>query len=212
MICERPWVECFNNKSSFEWTFSLPINSRNWKGKILDMDEQFLNKGKKYGLFYFENDISGDYKEKRTKKFFNKESYTIGLLQFQNYFKSQEEKHIGDMYLDIPKCTSKGIIIHPEKIRRQWPHTNLRVLEIDNIEGVYLDDIESLTFGLEETLYFTLSSSSNIWWQEVLYSEDNDGNIYKLDSPKNNRPWAYRITPRLNSFLRDLKIKTIELG
>lgn len=209
---EKFWVEYFANKSSFQWTFSVPITAKDWKCKVLEIDKEFLIKGKKYGLFYFEEDISGDYKKRREMRFFNKVTYTIGLLQFQNYFSPREEKHIGDMFMDIPKCTSGRIINLPQRIRGSWPDLSLRILEIENSVGLYLDDIEDLTFGSEEVLFFTLYSSSNIWWEELLYGESKEGEIYKFNIPKNNRPWSYRITPRLNSFLRDLKIKTKDLG
>ena len=212
MMDEKFWVEYFANKSSFQWTFSVPITAKDWKCKVLEIDNEFLIKGKKYGLFYFEEDISEDYQEVRNKRFFNKESYYVELLGFQHYFDKEEEKHIGDMLIDIPKYTTEGIVNQPKIIHRHWPYHNLRVLEINNVPGLYLKDIEDLTFGFEEVIDFCLISSSNIWWEELLYGESKEGEIYKFDIPKNNRPSSYRITPRLNSFLRDLKIKTKDLG
>ena len=206
----RHWVECFDNKSSFEWTFSLPITSENWKEKILQLDSEFLQKGKKYGLFYFEKDISKNYKEVRTKNFFKGANRRIELLGFENYFEHEDEGHIERMILDIPIASSEGIVNRPESIRR--PFVNLRVLEINNSTGLYLDEVEDLPFGFEEVVYFTLSSSSNIWWDEISYREDKEGNVHKLSLPKNNRPWAYKISPRFNSLLRDLVSKTMELG
>ncbi len=210
MVEEKYWVERLENKNSFEWTFSLPMSKDNWQDCILELDEEFLLKGKKYGLFYFKKDVITDYKRKRKISFFNSPNLRIELLAFENYYNNGRDGYIEDLFIDIPrlsngKFTTESICFHR-------PFINLQILELNNSTGLYLFDIENLEKGSEEIVYFSIVSASNIWWEEINYIEDENGNTRVLDSPKNNRPWAYRITPRLNSFIRDLKQKIIQLN
>lgn len=66
---------------------------------------------------------------------------------------------------------------------------------------------DKLDFGKSSdsfNLELSLSSTSNIWYDELKYSDIN-GMPILFENPYNNRPVAYRITPRFNSFIREIK-------
>ncbi len=72
--------------------------------------------------------------------------------------------------------------------------------------GIYTRD--------EFPFYIALGSSSDIWWPDLEAIAPEGASRFKefLDDPLDNRPFAYRITPRLNSFVRDMNAITRNLG
>jgi hypothetical protein len=81
------------------------------------------------------------------------------------------------------------------------------ILSLENTDSLYKIDLFEYDFE-DNTVHVGINSSSNIWWEEIVVTilegeAWNDRQV--LNPPLNNRPWAYRITPRFNSFLRDVK-------
>ena len=71
-----------------------------------------------------------------------------------------------------------------------------------------------INFKEKSPFYVGFSSHSDIWWPDLhAIAPEGALRVYEyLDIPLDNRPFAYRITPRLNSFLRDMNAITSNLG
>ncbi len=70
-------------------------------------------------------------------------------------------------------------------------------------------------FWEEKKITFSIHSYSNIWWDEISFSKmanEIESDIELFNPPKNNRSYAYRMTPRLNSFIRELTKITLSFG
>lgn len=207
---EKKWVEYLKNQSSFQWTFSIPISKTSWESRILEVNNEFLIKGKKYGLLYFKEKLLNIYKHSQKNVFLKNENSIIQLLEFKSFFDKESNDYYQNLFIDVPMYIKGDYLNISEMIHR--PFLNLQLLELDNFSVLTKNAINELAVGEEEIIHFTLFSSSNIWWDQVIYNEDSSGEVFRLDLPMNNRQWAYRITPRLNSFIRDLRIKTEQLG
>lgn len=211
-LFKKLWIEKQKHRSSFSYEFSIPISNITWKQKVIEFDLEFLVKSKKFGLFYFGEDIIIDYEEKRRNNFSDITDNYIELLSLRNYFPYENKnlyKFVGESYINIP-CNFDGhMISKPSKYDES--NIDYAVLEFENFPGLDLNEVGEFK-NWEGNLNFLIYSSSNIWWEEIDYVKGEDGVIYKLKAPVNNRSFAYRITPRFNSLIRDLRYITARLG
>ncbi len=211
-LFEKSWIERQEHSNSFAFEFSIPVSNLTWMDRVIAFDLEFLIKAEKFGLFYFVENVFNDYEGRRRGLVSKIIDNYIELLSLRNYFSDDLKsayKYIGESYINLPFKFDGRMICKPMKYHQ--PFINMGILEFENFPGIDLNKFEK-NERWEGVLYFTIYSTSNIWWEEILYSESEKGEIYKLELPKNNRPWSYRITPRFNSFLRDLKLTTIQLG
>jgi hypothetical protein len=200
------WEERRHDVNSFTFNFSVPVTNLTWKDKVVEFDLEFLKKGEKFGLFYLMENILSDYERKRKSNYIEIIDNYVELLSLRNYFPNEftsAYKFIGDFYINLPYIFDGRMICKPMKYHK--PFLGLGILEFENYPGIDISQYNK-DESWNGTLHFSIDSSSNIWWEEILYFENDDCKIL------NNRPWAYRITPRFNSFLRDIKLKTKELG
>lgn len=211
-LFKKSWVEKLQHRSSFALEVTIPISNLTWMDKVIKFDLEFLVKAEKFGLFYFTENIFTDYEKQRRSMFANIIDNYIELLSLRNYFSNDIKssyKFVGESYINLPYSFDGRIINKPTKYHQ--PFLDLGVLEFDNFPGVDLKEVGE-NENWQGYLNFSMYSSSNIWWEEISYTKDENGVVYKSDSPINNRSWAYRITPRFNSMMRDIKLITKQLG
>ncbi len=207
-LFQKHWVESQKDSNSFLFEFSIPVSNLDWKDKVLTFDFEFLIKAEKYGLFYFMDNIFFDYKEKRRKGFSKIIDNYIELISLRNYFSHDilsKNKFIAESYINLPFEFNDSMICKPVRF------TNREIIGFENFPGIDLNKFEDIGIW-NDLLFISINSSSNIWWEEITYSQNEKGRICYLDKPINNRKWAYRVTPRLNSFIRDVKKLVEELG
>lgn len=205
------WVKSLEDTYIFYFTFSLPVTNQNWKEQILSFDEEFLAKSLKYSLLYFEPSILSEYRGVKSKNFFVGHDRQVALLDFNNHYCSNTIQFPDKYYIDVPTLDGDKFVYTKESFFNRYSTDKL--LEFDSLIGaIHLMDIEDLVDYQDICVSVKFSSSSNIWLEEIEIGEDLNGKLHYLETPKNNSSWAYRIAPRFNSFLRDLKLKVEEQG
>ena len=187
---------------SFCYKLSIPATSENFKKNILNFDYLFLKSGIKYKFFLYENkELASEYIQRRNIQFFSPSRQWLGLLDFEQF----EDTSFPKMYMTIPDTTGEDISISYHK-----PFGNLTYLYISDGQHYHWSDLSNLSFWYE-TLSCYICSNSTIWWENIELELDEKG--YPIDiSPINNRFFSYRITPRFNSFLRDMKLFVNDVG
>lgn len=199
----RKWKEYIDNLESFAYRVIIPVSSEDFKGKILDFDYSFLSIGDRTGLFkYSQSEIIFSYINTRKEKFLSENRQWIKLLDLEHL----QEASMSNMNLLIPN--EKGDL---EAISYHRPFVNLRYLELHTGDSFHASELQDLPFWYEN-LSLSIESSSTIWWDEIEVTLDENDYPVDLDPSINNRFFSYRITPRFNSFLRDVTFKVNELG
>lgn len=197
------WFDFSDNYDGFNFSFKIPITNENFKEKILLFDEVFLRNSSLYRLFYFQSDtFIEQYLNQRRNNFLKSDRKWLMLLDLEQFVSLAGLQ----LYGTLPD-SRKGSI----EVAFQQPFVGLRFLEFDNSSSLNYLDILDLSFWYEE-LDLSIISHSNIWWETILYSQDEAGYLKALNEPVNNKFSAYRITPRFNSFLREIKKKVKEFG
>ena len=212
---KQNWTINIDKYSLFFWALSFKVNEKTYKEKILNFDVNFLCLANKYKLLTlkFEKEVDFEnflqqYYASRSEIFFNNQSekqylYLLDLYQFLNYPKFTAKTTVYE--------TFEGKIKPVEYITEVNYNGKDAFLSFDG-QGSFLDLKElkkDYQENWEEEVTLSIISNSNIWLDvidlsEVSRSKEND----LID----NRVLAYRLTPRLNSFLRDLKNYVISIG
>ena len=226
------WSEYIDHFDAFDYVLRIPVNIENYKSQIKDFQTFFLKAGFKWGIYKFESLIDGniydistiinDYLSNTTDMISKTDGTSISMFSFTHW----------DFFLEFFREGKEviSVISVPLKEDSLWISKNFNLSSI-NREGeehsfpllFYYSvdyDINDLKKSKEEKLYFNMYSRSNVWFDEigVHWLEDDDlFNSYIrdptfYDTPISNRPTAYRITPRFNSFWRDIKNKVIDMG
>jgi hypothetical protein len=208
---EKYWTEHLNDLAAFQYSFEIPITKDDFKNKIVEVDEAFLKNGHKYKLFYVKQGTSNDlvlsYKESRKQQFFPDNNKWIKLLGFDQCRIDNIVNLLDEMFIDVPVMTENGIILTP--IPYHQPFVNFRLLTANADRVKHWFDLEKEDFWFEK-ISFSLSSSSNIWWEEIDYTiHPNTNKTTGLRPPINTI--AYHITPRLNSFVKSMAATVREL-
>lgn len=209
----KNWIAYSTEIDAFLYEISIPVNQDNWRRIILDFDLAFLKFGRKYGLFYYEYLIEKDYKERRMKSFFTNDWKGLSYLRFENYFSKTDFELSKNTFIDIPEYLDNGLVTSKKtKFDLHFYSQGNDILYYLSNDRPLFDEL--LNYNKWETnIHLSIISKSNIWWDEIGFTVGEEKAIkILLNPPANNRPWAYNITPRFNSFLRALKIKAIELG
>ncbi len=202
-MVNRIWQEYIENIDSFTYQVVIPVSSDDFKERILDFDNSFLSIGDKTGLFkYGHRETKLTYIEARKKVFFNKNRQWIELLDLEQL----KETSINNMNMLIPNERGELDVLSYHR-----PFVNLRFLDLNKGDLFHMSELRDLSFWYEN-LSLSIGSNSTIWWDEIAVTLGDNGYPLDLDPPINNRFFSYRITPRFNSFLRDLTLKVNEIG
>lgn len=200
---EKRWVEYMADFEFFSYTFKLSFNRNNWAELQFEFNKFFMSIGKKYELLYYKNELEFTL-ENFTR--FSKSKGIISPLLFKQMMVEAHEDE--DYYIKVPVLTNKQINLDEICYRRPFLYFSLIMF---SEYGLFLDDVLKGNEDDEFSFELRISSQSNIWLEQIHITLDED-KVITLDPLANNKPWAYAITPRFNSFLRDLKNKVIELG
>lgn len=161
-------------------------------------------------MFYADPEILAGIKSTENDDFFYDHDRHISLLDFKRYNKNKTLSY-DDFFIDVPVLEGGRFEYKKERFHKH--STNSGLVEIDSLIGaIHLSDVDQLVPYEDVNVSLAFSSASNIWWDEINYSENRNGSLNYSEIPKNNRSYAYRITPRLNSFMRDLKQIVSQLG
>lgn len=197
------WQEYIENIESFTYQIIIPVSNDDFKEKILEFDYSFLLAGDKTGLFkYSHRETKLTYVEARREVFFNKNRQWLELLGLEQF----EETSINNMNLLVPN--EQGDL---ELLSYHSPFINRCFLELHKGSVFHMSELKDLPFWYEN-LSVSIVSNSTIWWDEIKVTLGDNGYPLDLVPPVNNRFFSYRITPRFNSFLRDIILKVNELG
>ena len=199
----RCWQEYIDNLESFTYHIIIPVSSDDFKQRILDFDYSFLSTGDKTGLFKYTNHKTLiTYIDSRKEVFFRDNRQWIELLDLEQL----QDTSIENLNLLVPN--ERGEL---EMLSYHRPFVNLGFLELNKGNIFHLSEMQDLP-SWHENLSLSISSNSTIWWDEIEVTLGNDGYPIDLAQPVDNRFFSYRITPRFNSFLRDVILKAKELG
>lgn len=189
------WEEYIDGIESFTYNIMIPVSSEDFKKKILDFDLAFLSIGDRTGFFKFsQSDMIFNYINCRKKMFFNQNRQWVELLDLEQF----EGSSIKNMNLLIP-----NEIGELEVISYHRPFVNVRFLQLNRGNFFHLSEVLDLPYWYEN-LSVSVGSNSTIWWEDIETALDDNGYPIDLNPPLNNRFFSYRVTPRFNSFLRDL--------
>lgn len=225
---KKIWTEYMDQFDAFYLTISFPISVESYKTQIIDFETFFLKKGFQWGIYKFESLKNGgiypisiilnDYLSNVTDIISRIDGSSISLLNFTHWDFYKEEC--------IERKDVIPVISIPLKNDAVWSNKNFSLSDVYR-EGLRRNfplwskyspayDLNYLEKSKEEKIEFNIYSNSNIWFEEfdMTFLEDD---LYShkytfFDTPVNNRPTAYRITPRFNSFWRDIKSKVIMMG
>lgn len=201
------WTTYLKHVPSFTYEFSFKINKENFQSRILQFDEVFLKSGLRFEICLFDEMQSvvliNKYLESREQKFNenSEENYSLKLYdlkQWENY------KGNGRCTILAPYILPNMQLVNKILDCQGYVYT---ILSLENTDSLYKIDLFEYDFE-DNTVHVGINSSSNIWWEEIVVTileGEAWNNRQVFNPPLNNRPWAYRITPRFNSFLRDVK-------
>ncbi|WP_343604131.1 hypothetical protein [Fluviicola sp.] len=194
------WKKEIDNYYAFWYTIKLTVKHSDFSKKILDLDHWFLSIGAKYELFKLEDqDLIEEYVKRRQNCFFNRNREWLGLLDFEQFPDTSLEK----MVIALPDCNGK-LEFYPQGFSSYlYIHPGI-------IDSNY-NELSQLS-NWERQITVSIASRSTIWNDKIIYGTDENNNPVNFEPPIDNLFYAYRITPRFNSFLRDLKMKIEELG
>lgn len=183
------WKKSIDDYSTFSYKIEVDVSKDSFAEKILFFDALFLELGSKYFLFKYDDDQTiQNYITKRKKALqsvdpsisllaMNQSSET-GFNQLRTYLPNEE----GEL---VPYTYSQGF------------------LDIDfcgtYVQFIDLEDYDTKTIGI------CINSNSTIWMQDIQYGLDDSNDPLNFFPAIDNRFFAYRVTPRLNSFLCELK-------
>lgn len=205
------WVLDMDKFPLFSFDIFIKINSENYKEIILSFDSSFLELSNKYELYQL-------YKEEvnHTSSFIK--NYVRGR---KNSFFSSDSEFSYLSLLDLKQepdfISYSEIIQFTEPIQGEYqsiyrsntlanPHEN--ILQFTTFGEEQLSELE-YEEDWESEVYMSISSYSNIWLDIINKSEIRRE---RKEGELDNRGVAYRLTPRLNSFLRDLRKLVKEYG
>ena len=209
------WSPYINHFDAFDFSLEIPLNEENYKQKILEFDACFFEKGAEFGIYNFieaekinngeTHKYINDYVACRTKNMFKEEPGYITLGGINNW----------DYYLNSADPESSFITINiPIFDQGEWEYKAVDPFGLFSKDSAMKDFDRQFDYKTKKKwnniIEIEFFSRSNIWYDEIEYSQLKEFMI--VDPPANNRPVAYRISPRFNSFLRDLKNKTYSLG
>jgi hypothetical protein len=210
MIPTKFWRDSIPDMQSFHYEFKININPQNWSAQLFAFDSYFLEIGRKYQLFYYKNIGLDIYDPSTIRSCYTVDDNQISLLMFQKRLWEHQHSWF-DAYIDLPELQGNQVLLTPTCYHQ--PFQNLEILRFDLSDGCVFADAFLKGEAAESELTLTLSSQSNIWWQEIGFTVGSaDSTRLLLNPPIDNRLFAKAITPRFNSFLRDLSKKTIALG
>ncbi len=208
------WSHYIKNSSSINFSLKIPINEENYIQKILKFDSWFFEKGAQFGMYNFietekinrgeTQKYINEYVSSREKRMFKRDAEFITLGGVFNW----------DYSLNLVKTQGTFHTINiPIFENGQWQYQSVNPFGILERESdvLYDDDLHDfkknkIWNNIVEIVFF---SSSNIWYDEIEYTQLEE--YLTFSPPVDNRPVAYRISPRFNSFLRELKTMTYSL-
>ncbi|PLK43640.1 hypothetical protein [Emticicia sp. TH156] len=209
------WNEHLSDLVAFGFTVHIPVNYENYVKKILKFDSNFLELADFYGLHKIHS-LTG---ENFTVSEFIKNYQQNRIVQLLNGSEDVALIRIYDWDLLVENVYAKRLwdvsILLPIKVGDVWEYKHFSISGEYNNSPLHYYSLginrEDLKDGQGQDLTFSLYSKSNVWLDTIelgLIPTGNEQEKFEytlFDPPFNNRPTAYRITPKYNSFLRDLK-------
>ncbi len=218
---DKMWSEYVNDVESFGFSVHISVNRENYVEKILKFDSNFLQLTDFYGLHKIhcltdENftiaEFINKYQQNRIIQLHDG-SEDIALMRIYDWDFLLENSYVKKLW-DIS-------ILLPIKVKEVWEYKHFSISGENNsliLQYYGLGfDLEKLKDNQDKDLIFVFYSKSTVWFDEIEMDFTSIGGELEkfgystFDLPFDNRPTAYRITPRFNSFLRDLRKLTEEL-
>lgn len=216
------WLEYHNDIETFGFTVHIPVNNGNYIEKVMKFDIGFLQLADVHGMHKIHSltdevftlaEFEKGYIPNRISQL-QDESEDIALMCIYHWDLFRENVHHKkrwDISIRVPVKTEdkweyKDLSIAPYRYGLPWQSFSL---------GINSKDLKD---GRDVDLTFDFFSKSNIWLDDIELDDTSIGKELEkygystFDPPFDNRPTAYRITPRFNSFLRDLKQFVDELN
>jgi hypothetical protein len=212
---DKMWNECIHDLDAFGFTVHIPVNHENYIRKILRFDIDFLELADFYGLHKIHSlteesftivEFVKKYQQNRMSQLLNEteDVALMGIYDWDLFLENVYFKKLWDVSMIIPikikdEWKYKYFSISSDKPNLTWQSYSLGI------------DLEDLKGGQDHDLTFTFYSKSNVWLDKIEFglipTGKESGKLMTtlFEPPLDNRPTAYRITPRFNSFLRDLK-------
>ncbi len=197
---KKYWRNYWYNIESICYEFSFgKINGLNQE-EIKNIVDFFLKLGVKYR--FFEHQI------------LSKEEYVSSTLNMVEGAFSRVDEFIG-------RNTIRSFLFSSNDLGTQIPNLVINVplpnkgkIEMEPLPIAMGDNGEVVRFDIyvefdpKDHLVLAIASNSDIWWPDLLViGLEGASRVGEyLTVPFDNRPFAYRMTPRLNSFLRDMKV------
>jgi len=216
------WNYNVKHGAIFSYVIILPLNKISFKEKVLSMDEVILRLGNRFGIYDISKiipnhtfeDILTNYLGDRKRNFFKKETIKryVGLIDFEQWEAFRKNilhgNHLWAEYTRIP-IFDEGKIIYTD-INASLYRTEPNIIDLDVHADYSYEKLQNKP-DLEFDTNLSITSYNNIWKQTLEVIQEN-GSLRTPEKPFNNRPIAYRIVPRFNSFLRGITRKVKELG
>ena len=204
------WRDRWYNVDSIGYTFCFKTDEGFVKNKINEAINRFLQIGAQYHLFepleLSEEDFLRSIIEP-VNGFFNGDQTLSNFIE------------LGGIHLEslgstikIPKLCTTIPFPYGDKVEM------IRLPLVPTAEEPWIHHIAYIYIGVytrnEFPFYMGFSSHSDIWWADLEAIAPEGASRFRefLNNPLDNRPFAYRITPRLNSFVRDMNAFTLNLG
>jgi len=199
------WTPYLKSIPSFTYEFSFKVNSENYKERILAFDSVFLKKGIELGICVFDelenNDAVEYYLSDRREKFWLQPNYNNAM----NLLDLKQSKS----YLGTATPVINAPFVKPNNIVSEEfvdLKTSFAMLRFDGLQDVREDELLE-EFWEEKEIFFSISSNSNIWWDEfnltILNGVKWSERVLFMPTA-DNRSCSYRITPRFNSLICEI--------
>lgn len=217
------WNTYLDNFEPLALTTNIPINQDNYLSQIVEFDVNFIRIGAKYGMYKF---IPKEYdREGLLEKYiadYTAYKKTILDLNSRDMFEFIHFLSIREWIRDTKQKGLYEFIEVPILQEKKYIYDEMNISIFSNEDGTFLfsispDFIEKSDFSVipsDETLMLKLyiSSFSNIWLSEFERTAGDFNEPIIFEPPYNNRSIAYRITPRYNSFIRDMGTIAKKMG
>ena len=206
------WTTYLKHIPSFTYEFSFSIDQENFVDRILEFDEVFLKTSLQLGLFFFDGIESimriDEYLQARKASFKidSDKNHQLNLLDLGRWNKHNGS---GRTFFLLSERSSNS-----EPSNNGFGSKNQHIINFSNEVNLHKDDLQEPDVD-DSLIWIGISSHSNIWWEELsitILEGENWADCQTFHPPLDNRHWAYQITPRFNSFLREIKTLVEQFG
>lgn len=201
------WKKNISKYPIFSYFLSVEVNRDSFRDKILEVDNIFLSLANQFQLFTLStpnsqnfNDTLKVYNDDRLETFSRRDS-EYDYLRFLDFKQGVLFSKYSGTTLVFDESTNAFLNV-PNQI-----DCNNSIFNIEATGDYQLRELDDNYTNVQVGM--SIFSYSNIWLDTFNFDESR---VFKGLGDVKNRVVAYRMTPRLNSFLRDFKNKLELLG